>query len=151
LAIVGLFRQAQGRGVVLAVGVLAIALLTSISDDFLYFRYQNGNRGDARAAFQYVSQQQSPGDAVVAANVDLGRYYLGNSVHRLSLYDFAAVPPDTKRIWIVDDGSLATTVPQQYAWIRAHAQEVANFDVHVSARNFVMRVYVYDVPAKTNN
>jgi 4-amino-4-deoxy-L-arabinose transferase-like glycosyltransferase len=151
VAIVGLFRQAKSRDVVLAVGVLAIVLMTSLSEDFLYFQYQNGNRGDARAAFQYINQQLLPGDAVVAANVDLGRYYLGDAVHRLTLYDFAAIPPEIKRIWIVDDMSLATLIPQQYVWIRTHAHQVANFDVHVNVRNFVMRVYMYDVPSKTGN
>ncbi len=88
---------------------------------------------------------------MVAANADLGRYYLGHSVRRLALYDFAAIPAGAKHVWIVDDSSLVRSVPQQYAWIRTHAHEVANFDVHVSARNFVMRVYIYDVPSKADN
>jgi mannosyltransferase len=151
LAIVALFRQVSGRGRVLAIAILVLTLTTAISEDFLYFRYQNGNRGDARGAFQYISQRASPSDAIVAANAALGRYYLGDSVHRLDLYDFNAIPPGTKRVWIVDDNSLTRTIPQQYAWLHTHAHDVANFDVHVHAQNYVMRVLIYDVPALTEN
>jgi mannosyltransferase len=146
LALVEIFRLAEGHGRVLAIGVLALVLTASLADDCLYFQYQNGNRGDARDAFQYVGQHAAPGDVVMAADVLLGRYYLGQTVRSLAIYDFGAIPPGTRRLWIIDDLSLARTTPQQYAWLQSHALAVASFDVHVSVQNFVTRVYRYDVP-----
>jgi hypothetical protein len=151
LAIVELFRQVKGAGVLLATGVLGLALVTPLAEDYLYFQYQNGNRDDARAAFQYIGEHQLPGDIVVAANASLGRYYLGTPVSSLRTYDFGAIPDDIQRIWIVEDMNVEGKTPQQYAWIHAHATEVANFDVYVYARNYKMRVYLYDVASASNH
>jgi len=150
IAIVELFKQVKGTGLLLATGVLTLALAVPLTEDFLYFQYQNGNRDDARAAFRYIGEHQLPGDVVVAANKALGQYYLDRPVLNLGSYNFAAIPPDVKRIWIVEDLNVEGTTPQQFAWIRAHAREVANFDVHVYARSFLMRVYLYEVPAAAN-
>jgi hypothetical protein len=146
LALVELYKRLRHQGVLLAAGVLAMVLAGSLSEDILYFRFQNGNREDARAAFQYIERHSSPGDVVLAPNAALGRFYLDSDVRRLATFDFTSIPAGTRRVWIVEDMTVARTAPSQYTWLQTHARLAAVFDVHVHARNFVMRVHVYDVP-----
>jgi hypothetical protein len=39
-------------------GVLMILVLTALSEDVLYYRYQNGNREDWRPAIEFVEQNK---------------------------------------------------------------------------------------------
>jgi len=57
-------------------------------------------------------------------------------------------PPETgteqPRIWFLVDMDTALVFPKPYAWLSRYTHEQANFDIQVYARNFVMRVYLYD-------
>jgi hypothetical protein len=73
----------------------------------------------------------------------LGQFYLDGPVRNLKTFDFGALPRDAERLWIVEDMNTGLALPAQAAWIQANARLVASFDVHASARNFWMRVYLY--------
>jgi hypothetical protein len=126
-----------------AAAVLVLAVAHSLAEDALYFTVQNGNRADARAAYHYIAEQRAPGDIVVGADQALGQFYLGSNVRSLAIFDFGALPGGGERVWIVEDMNVAGSWPAQAAWIRDNTRLVASFDVHASARNFLMRVFVY--------
>ena len=147
LAIQGLWQAVSRRAVLPVAGVVLLLMAQPLSEDLLYFRYQNGNRDNWRAAFAYIAEHKSKADVVVSADQSIGEYYLQSETMDWSDFDPAARPRTSGRIWFVEDMNAAAVHPQLFAWIQQHAQQMADFDVQVRARNFKMRVYLYD-PAK---
>jgi 4-amino-4-deoxy-L-arabinose transferase-like glycosyltransferase len=145
VALVQLYEWASGRGRLLAVGVLLTVVALALSENYLYFSYQHGNRADARAAFQYVRQHRQASDVVVAFDRSLGAFYLDDDVYGLRSFDFSAIPPGAQRVWIVEDMIAAGKLPAQHAWLQSNALPVADFDVHFHARTYSMRVYLYAI------
>jgi len=144
VAAVELLAGAQGRMKALAAGPLLFLLLAPVGEDVLYFGYQKGNREDWRAAFQLVKDRRAEGDWVVAADPDLGRYYLGEAVVDWRRVGPADVERAARRVWFVEDSVARGMSPPLHRWLEERAQLVANLDVHVRARNFYLRVYLYD-------
>ena len=143
LAIRELFKNIEGLGRILAFGALMLVILVSFSEDILYFQYQNGNRDNWKAAIHYIETQRQDGDIVVSANTDISDYYLDEQTK--SLYNWE--PPLSNghnRVWIIEDMNVAELQPQMLSWIKENTREQARFDVHVQARIFKMRVYLFD-------
>jgi hypothetical protein len=138
-----LFIQANGKARILAVGVLAMLLLGSLGEDWLYFRYQHGNRDNWKEAFDFVEMQRQPGDLIISAKPEVAAYYLGEKVpgfQHIPLNDLERYP----RIWFVEDLNTRELFPQLHAWMIQNARQVANFDNHLNARIYTMRVYLYE-------
>ena len=144
LAIRVLWNEISPRAVLLVAGVVLVLFAHPLSEDVLYFRYQNGNRDNWRAAFAYIAQHKSDDDLVVSADQLIGNYYLQSETIAWDHFDPAALPSTGGRVWFVEDMNAAAVHPHLLAWIQQHAQQVAEFDVHVHARTFKMRVYLYD-------
>jgi hypothetical protein len=117
---------------------------TSLSDDFLYFFYQNGNRENWKAAYAYIQQNKQPGDLIVSSKPDIGNYYLDEKIIAYPAFHMPTTGKEQPRTWLLVDMDTAWLFPQAYTWLVKNAQEQANFDVHVYARNFKMRVYLFD-------
>ena len=128
----------------LAIGVLMILLLAPMADNMLYYRYQNGNRDDWRAALTLISNHIEPNDLVVTANPKLSEYYLNNPVINMRQLSVSDIMQSGQRMWFIVDLTSPDKAPQVNAWVEQNASPVANFDVNVSARTFPMRVYLYD-------
>jgi Dolichyl-phosphate-mannose-protein mannosyltransferase len=150
LATYELMRQQKGEARLLAIGVLVLLLGTSLSEDYLYYRYQNGNRGDYRSAFEFIQERQNQGDLVFSGEPDVGDYYLGQQTFYIGNFEEEALKREHRRAWFVTDMNTAELFPQQLAWIEENARQVANFDVPVRGRTFKMRVYLYDPAWETN-
>ena len=144
LATYELIRQQKGQARLLAIGVLVLLLGTSLSEDYLYYRYQNGNRDDWRAAFNFIQERKQSDDLVFSSEADVGDYYLGQRTFSMGNFDESALKRKYRRAWFVTDMNTQELYPQQLAWIEEHARQVANFDVAVRGRTFLMRVYLYD-------
>jgi mannosyltransferase len=145
LAVYELFIYLRGRQQILAFGVLAILLGASLGEDLMYFRFQNGNRDNWKAAVQYVQEHRTPNDIVVSANPDVSDLYLGHNTIPLLDWDPASFT-SPGRAWILEDMNVQEMLPGKLEWLRENARQVADFDVHVQARNFKMRVYLYTPP-----
>ncbi|MCB0189688.1 MAG: glycosyltransferase family 39 protein, partial [Caldilineaceae bacterium] len=139
-----LFQHTEKSARLLTTGALAILLLAPLTEDLLYFKYQNGNRDDWKSAFAYIKQQKAPDDLVFVPIRAVGEYYLQEKVTKLETVDITRLPATEQKIWFVEDTDVATKWPQVLAWFRANATQVAQMDVHVQARNYRMRVYLYD-------
>lgn len=137
------FKSSRGNARILASGVLAILMLGSFSETALYYGFQHGNRDNWKAAFEVVNNQRQPDDLIVSANPAVAEYYLGETVigfQRLKDREL----PGSERVWFVEDLNTREMYPEEYAWMVQNARQVANFDNHVQARNYVMRVYLYE-------
>jgi hypothetical protein len=58
--------------------------------------------------------------------------------------DIASIKENQQRSWFIIDLTAPDKAPQMVNWILKNAQQVDTLDVHVSARIFPMRIYLYD-------
>jgi hypothetical protein len=138
-----IFIHLKGNTRVLGIGVLALLLVGSLSEDWLYFQYQHGNRDNWKAAFNFVKEQRDPDDLIISANPEVGAYYLGESVSGFQQLDPEEFSNES-RIWLVEDMTTRLLFPEMHAWMVQNARLVANFDNHLNARVYTMRVYFYE-------
>ncbi len=144
LTAIKIFEDLAPRSVLLGSAALLIVLGSSLSDDLLYYQYQNGNRADWKSAFEYVNDHLETGDIVVSSDQLLGDFYLPYETVILANWNLQQTA-NAKRIWFVEDMTVQERWPDKLSWIEANAQLYAVFDVNVNARTFKMRVYRYDV------
>lgn len=139
-----LFKLANNHAKILAVGILLLLVLEPLSEDALYFQYQNGNRDNWKAAFQLIEQDKADGDIVVVSEPLVGNYYLEETTAGIESFDLNALDGSENRVWFVEDNNVGLKSPEKLNWIEANAKLLANFDVDVRARKFKMRVYLFD-------
>jgi hypothetical protein len=144
LAVKELSAHLKGHVRIFQAGLICLLFFALIKEDFLYYQYQNGNRPDWKAAFQYVGAQKEPGDLVLSANKDLGDYYTQEETQELQSFDIDNIKESGVKVWIVDDWGAKDINPDTIRWVEENAREVAVYYVWVEARNFSMRVYRYD-------
>jgi uncharacterized membrane protein len=147
-AAVELLRHVPRQSWILATGVLLLLFLDPLSENVLYYEYHKGNREDYRAAFELIRDSKAQGDLVVTNKPELAHYYLGEAPTGMALLARGRIAPGQQRMWIVEDMSVRQAYPQFHRWMLEHSILVGNFDNHVHARTFIMRVYLYD-PAVT--
>ena len=139
-----LLSQSKGLGWVLAVGVSLILILEPLSETYLYYHDQNGNRDNWKAAFKLINSLKEPGDQVMVTNIELGDLYMEEPTQRIFRFDTTNPPTDGGRIWFIEDNNLGEKLPDKLKWVQDNTELIANFDVRVRARNFKMRVYLFD-------
>jgi hypothetical protein len=140
-AVVFLIQSTPKQTRVLAVAVLIYLIAAPLSQNLLYFRYQNGNRDDWRAATAVVQQHK---DLIFAAHPDLATYYLGEPVEGLHKLDLDGVDSAGQRIWLIEDMNVAEIYPHIEGWLHQESRLISVHDVNVQARNFKLRVYLYE-------
>lgn len=143
-AVIELFDQVSREGRLLAFGLLAVLLIDPISQDMLYYQYQNGNRPDWRGAFKIVEQSMASEDRVITTRVEIGEYYLRQDVEWTQGLDPREVEADGRRTWFVIDNGTGFISPKLDAWLQEEPRLVAVRDVHIPGKNYLMRVYRYD-------
>ena len=67
------------QGDALGILVPCILLVTLLSQDYLYFKIENGGRPKWREAFEVVQAEKKPTDKVVLSEPEMGKYYLPES------------------------------------------------------------------------
>ncbi len=149
-AAVRLFSHAPNGVRLLALGTLLFLIIQPVGEDVLYYRYQNGNRDNWRAAFEFVYAHKEEGDLVFSINREVGNYYLQEQTMSLNQLDPVEIQQNGTRAWVVEDMVAQETLPATHRWLQDQARLVAVLDVVVQARNFQMRVYLYD-PARPAN
>ena len=139
-----LFRYLPGRARLLAAIPLLMLVLASLSENALYYLYQNGNRANWKAAFGMIQQRKQAGDLVATANKSLADYYLHEDTLDLADGDISKLSSQDARVWIVEDAIIADIFSGMHHWITEKAKFIADFDVQVASRNFRMKVFLYD-------
>lgn len=136
----------------LALGVGVVFLLSGqmLSEDYLYYRFQNGNRWDYRGACEIVRENMRPDDLIMGTSPEMGRFLLQDTP-MLSIWDadLNALTAGNQRIWLISDMPIETIEPRQRNWITRETFEVSNLDVHVAARTYTVRVYLFDPASRS--
>ncbi|NLG70989.1 MAG: hypothetical protein GX495_02935 [Chloroflexi bacterium] len=141
---VELLRQTRGTARLLASGMLLVMVLLPMSENALYYQYQHGNRANWKAATSLVENRLEEGDQIVASSRIVAEYYLGREVTSFNRVDLDAVPNSDGRVWFLEDMVGEAYWPRVHRWLVRNASLEGVFDVQVAARNFKMRVYLYD-------
>ncbi|MEW6404973.1 MAG: hypothetical protein AB1649_24520, partial [Chloroflexota bacterium] len=128
----------------LALGTSLILLVSFTGEDVLYYFYQNGNRDNWKAAFAYVQQHRKPDDVVASGQPPIANYYLSAQSIALGQIDPDEIEFQDRRIWFVEDMVDSQKNPKLHDWLTQNTQLVSVHDVYFQARNFSMRVYLYD-------
>jgi mannosyltransferase len=144
VAIKELLRISQTEIRLISFGFVLILFLAPLADNFLYYRYQNGNRDNWKDAFALISSLKRDDDSIVTTHRDLADHYLHERTTSMLEISIEEYIKDRDRVWFVVDLTASDKALDVYQWILANAQLIANFDVNVSARIFPMRVYLYD-------
>ncbi|MEX2030591.1 MAG: glycosyltransferase family 39 protein [Anaerolineales bacterium] len=146
----GLHRVAASlwdRSRILSLAVVAVVVATPLSENALYFLYQNGNRDDWKGAFEIIRRERKPGDLVYTPSLELAEYYLGEGYRGLGRLDPVELVASGSRAWFVEDSNVEQKWPDQRDWILEHARLIASLDVRFQARLFKMRVYLFEPAA----
>ena len=146
VAVRELYNQTQRGPTILAVGVLLLLTLSPLSEDVLYYQFQNGNRTDWKTAFEFIRDHKAEDDLIVSADPELGTFYLEEEAIGMEGLEVSHLVGHGERVWFVEDMNVEQRFPDLHSWILGKTQLVANIDVHVRARNFKMRIYLYDPP-----
>lgn len=146
VAVRELLAQTEKNAKILAAGALVVLLAAPLGENVLYYQYQHGNRDNWKAAFAWVKQHKQAGDLLVVANPRLAEYYLHEKSLSMGSVNLERIGQSGQRVWFVEDLNVQWKSPRVLQWLRQNAREVANMDVHVRARNFKMRVYLYEPP-----
>ena len=150
LALKELFTHLQGHNRIFAVGLVCLVFIALTTEDILYYQYQNGNRPDWKSAFAFIQSHKDPGEIILSANKALGDYYSQEKTKGLALFTIDNIKESRVKVWIVDDWSAKDINPATIRWVEENASLVAIYDVWVQARNFSMRVYLYE-PVSSNS
>ncbi len=149
IAVRHLFVHTTGMGKVIAVAVACLLVGDYLSQDILYYQYQNGFRMDWKGAFALVEQRRSDGDMIVTSRPKVGSYYLAEDV-----VDFAELDPESleythQRIWFVLDtvSENSRQNPALQAFARNSTELVDVREVQMPGKIMEVRVYLYD-PAR---
>lgn len=146
-AVVYLLQETPRTARALPAGLFLLLLLHPLGENALYYQFQEGNRANWKGAFAYVQQRKAPSDRVICPNVELGDFYLERETTAgFANLDLAEIERAGDRVWIVEDMVGRDLYPEIHAWLAQNAQLVSVFDNQVQARNFYMRVYLYNPP-----
>jgi mannosyltransferase len=132
----------------LVFGLVLVLPASMIADDYLYFRFQNGNRLDWRAAFFQVKQSKGETDRVISTRPALGHHYLAQEQRVLpSNVDPKAIEREGRSAWFVIDYDTSGRVPERLtSWLAEKAGLVGVYDAYLPGKPMRLRVYRYDPP-----
>ena len=141
VAVIEIYNRLLRKEGILAAALLLIALIDPLSQDILYYGYQNGNRSDWKGAFELVITNRLENDLVATTWRELGEFYLSEDVLLVSELDPDSFRESKERIWVVADGWINSEL---HEWLRRNANLVDNLDVYLPGRTLELNVFLYD-------
>ena len=135
--------------------VPCVLLITLFSQDFLYFRYENGGRPKWREAFEVIQAVHKPTDTLVLSEPDMARYYMpeSESVHVGELmkdkvaFEREWKSPDGRRLWFVVDVVSFNVFDADMAvrnWIRERGRMVETLPAFSRAKDRSIHIYLLE-------
>ena len=142
-------------GSVLGVLVPCVLLVTLLSQDYLYFKIENGGRPKWREAFEVVDAEKKPTDTVVLSEPEMGRYYLpeltpiyiGGLLDSSEAFESEWETSGRKRLWfLVDVASFNVFDADEKVrnWIRQRGRMVKTLPAFSRAKDRTIHVYLLE-------
>lgn len=144
VAVKELFAHTEGFVKIVSLGVVLVLLMTSLSEVFLYYQYQHGNRPDWRGALLVVRERMSAEDLIVATRPELGRFYLKQDVAYINSLDRATLENTGRRIWFVIEETTSPVEPGTKEWIVQNTELIDVRQTYLPGKNLSIYIYLYD-------
>ena len=140
---------------ILGILVPCVLVVTLLSQDYLYFKIENGGRPKWREAFGAIRTEMRPTDKVVLSEPEMGKYYLPEltSVYIGGLLDnpeaFEKTWEDSgrDRLWFVVDVASFNVFDGNEnvrSWIRQRGHIVKTFPAFSRAKDRTIHIYVLE-------
>ena len=142
-------------GRTLGVLVPCVLLVTLLSQDYLYFRIENGGRPKWQEAFEAIRTEKQPTDKVVLSEPEMGRYYLpeltpiyiGGLLDNSEAFEKEWETSSRKRLWfLVDVASFNVFDANENVrnWIRQRGHLIKTFPAFSRAKDRTIHVYLLE-------
>ena len=142
-------------GSILGVLVPCVLLVTLLSQDYLYFKIENGGRPKWREAFEVVDAKQKPSDKVVLSEPEMGRYYLpeltsvyiGGLLEDSEAFEREWETSGRKRLWFLVDVASFNVFDADVkvrTWIRQRGRMVKSLPAFSRAKDRTIHVYLLE-------
>ena len=149
--------EATGTALGNTLGILVpcVLLVTLLSQDYLYFKIENGGRPKWREAFEVVKAEKKPTDKVVLSEPEMGRYYLpeltliyiGGLLEDAETFEREWETSGRKRLWfLVDVASFNVFDANENVrnWIRQRGHIVKTLSAFSRAKDRTIHVYLLE-------
>jgi len=136
-------------------GIAAIAMIavTFISQDYLYFQFENGGRAKWREAFKTVKDSMNSRDKVIVAIPRFAEYYLPEAtIIRVEdvMSDISKFESEWKRktqnVWIIVNERSFQVIDRDMKfrnWVYSTSRLVAEYPLYARLMNRTISVYKY--------
>ncbi len=139
----------------LGILVPCILLVTLLSQDYLYFKIENGGRPRWREAFAAIQVEKRPSDKVVLSEPEMGRYYLpeltavyiGGLLEDREGFEREWEISGKDRLWFVVDVASFNVFDADLAvrsWIRERGHLVKTLPAFSRAKDRTIHVYLVE-------
>ncbi len=149
--------EATGTALGNTLGILVpcVLLVTLLSQDYLYFKIENGGRPKWREAFEVVDAEKKPTDKVVLSEPEMGRYYLpeltpiyiGGLLEDAEMFEREWEMARKERLWfLVDVASFNVFDANENVrnWIRQRGHIVKTLPAFSRAKDRTIHVYLLE-------
>ncbi len=119
--------NSEGKGT-LRVLVPCVLIVTLLSQDFLYFRYENGGRPRWREALHAVNANRLPSDKIVLSEPKIAKYYLPE-IESVHVGEFMKDKDAFEREWRSSGG--------KRLWFIVDVASFNVFDADLEVRNWI--------------
>ena len=142
-------------GNTLGILVPCVLLVTLLSQDYLYFKIENGGRPKWQEAFEVVQAEKKPTDKVVLSEPEMGRYYLpklphiyiGELLDDSEAFEKKWETSGRERLWfLVDVASFNVFDANENVrnWIRQRGRMIKTFPAFSRAKDRTIHVYLLE-------
>ena len=142
-------------GNTLGILVPCVLLVTLLSQDYLYFKIENGGRPKWREAFEVVQAEKKPTDKVVLSEPEMGRYYLpeltpvyiGGLLEDSETFEREWKTSGKERLWFLVDVASFNVFDAKADvrnWIRQRGHLVETFPAFSRAKDRTIHVYLLE-------
>ncbi len=142
-------------GNTLGILVPCVLLVTLLSQDYLYFKIENGGRPKWREAFEVVQTEKKPTDKVVLSEPEMGKYYLpeltsiyiGGLLEDSDTFEREWETSGRERLWFLVDVASFNVFDADVKvrnWIRQRGHLVETFSAFSRAKDRTIHVYLLE-------
>ncbi|MYC74159.1 glycosyltransferase family 39 protein [Candidatus Poribacteria bacterium] len=139
----------------LGILVPCVLLVTLLSQDYLYFKIENGGRPKWREAFEVVKAEKISTDKVVLSEPEMGRYYLseltsiyiGGLLEDSAAFERAWEISGKDRLWFLVDVASFNVFDADVKvrnWIRQRGRMVKTLPAFSRAKDRTIHVYLLE-------
>lgn len=141
-----LFNYLRGRIRILGYGFILTLILVLLSNNYLYFKYENGNRSKWKEACEYVKKEIKKEDIVFASEGDTVRYYLNNNEKVYWLNRFKLDNINYNSVWLLlhsyDENQMDGDLLE---FVKNKSRLVKEFHVNTSVKRRDIKIYLYNM------